>query len=98
MPTQFPPVLEITNLDDLIGYRLAGSDSQDEFGFSVSSAGDINGDGINDFMVAEMNSPETVYLVFGGNTAMRTLPGLVAGYGVILENPSCLVHADKILS
>ena len=47
----FPAVLELSSLDGSNGFVLDGEAADDEFGFSVSDAGDINGDGIDDLIV-----------------------------------------------
>jgi hypothetical protein len=53
----FPPIFPISSLypagggDGSAGFVLAGIDDGDETGFSVSAAGDVNGDGIDDVIV-----------------------------------------------
>jgi hypothetical protein len=69
------PSLNVSSLDGTNGFRLIGVDPGDLSGFSVSSAGDVNGDGFADLMVgapgAESAGGATdegeSYLVFGGN-------------------------------
>jgi hypothetical protein len=53
-------------------YRMLGSDEGEELGLSVSSAGDFDGDGVNDFVVgthygdpAGVNNAGIGYLVYG---------------------------------
>ena len=54
------------------GYTLNGIAAYDESGTSVSSAGDVNGDGYDDLLIgapyADSDKGET-YLVFGGDAA-----------------------------
>lgn len=66
-----PAEIELSQLNGTDGFRLAGIDADDECGRSVSGAGDINGDGIDDVIVgaffADPNgsfSGES-YVVFG---------------------------------
>lgn len=67
------------------GFVLWGPHNSADFGWSVSSAGDVNGDGIDDFMVGSplYSQPDPanqvtqhlagrVYVVFGGETASTT--------------------------
>lgn len=71
------------------GLVLTGEVSGDEFGFAVSAAGDVDDDGIDDFLVGAPGhdgagvSAGRVYLFLGGappgTTAARTWDGDVAG-------------------
>lgn len=70
----FPPTLELSLLDGKNGFRLNGVHVNDTSGGSVAGAGDVNGDGINDVMIAatksqlDLFSPtEQRYVVFGTN-------------------------------
>ena len=70
--------INLSSLDGTNGFTLTGSDARDLSGFSVSSAGDVNGDGYDDLIIgaryAEPNgnrSGET-YLVYGGASAPGT--------------------------
>ncbi len=47
----FVPALELSSMDGRIGFRVAGLDVYDGLGFSVSKAGDINGDGFDDLVL-----------------------------------------------
>jgi hypothetical protein len=53
----FPPVFPLESLhpdgggDGSLGFVLTGIDSNDASGFSLSGAGDVNGDGISDLIV-----------------------------------------------
>ena len=67
----FAAHLQLSTLDDTAGLTLLGGATSDYAGVSVSSAGDINGDGYDDLFVgadrADPNGPETgaSYVVFG---------------------------------
>ncbi|MDJ0648962.1 MAG: calcium-binding protein [Xenococcaceae cyanobacterium MO_188.B19] len=65
--------LELSALDGTNGFVIKGIDSSDYSGDSVSNAGDINGDGIDDLIIgalfADPNGEDTAgesYVVFGG--------------------------------
>ncbi len=70
----FPVALDLASLDGSNGFRLDGVDPSDKSGFSVSMAGDVNGDGFDDVIVgAQYGSPAAspfnlageTYVVFG---------------------------------
>src|SRR6056297_2919595 len=50
METQ-TPVVDLSALDGSNGFRIEGVDAGDQSGFSVSSAGDVNGDGFDDVII-----------------------------------------------
>ncbi len=65
--------LELSELDGTNGFVINGIDQDDRSGYSVSNAGDINGDGIDDLIIgapsADPNGQESAgesYVVFGG--------------------------------
>ncbi|MHC5110736.1 MAG: S8 family serine peptidase [Planctomycetota bacterium] len=60
--------------DGTRGFILQGADASDQTGFSLSAAGDVNGDGFDDMLVGaypaapdEMPFAGKTYLVFGGS-------------------------------
>jgi len=67
----FPPTINLSSLDGTTGFRLDGVAVDDRSGYSVSTAGDINGDGIDDLVVgAPAADPNgslsgSSYVVFG---------------------------------
>ena len=70
----FDSTLALSVLDGSNGFRLDGVNDDDNVGYSVSAAGDINGDGVDDVIVgaldADPNSNRSAgssYVVFGGN-------------------------------
>ncbi len=64
--------LELSKLDGSNGFVINGINRDDEFGFSVSNAGDVNGDGVDDLIIGARNAdPNGIfsgqsYVVFGG--------------------------------
>ncbi|MDB5334930.1 MAG: hypothetical protein JWN70_549 [Planctomycetaceae bacterium] len=64
------------------GMTIYGADADDDSGFAVSSAGDVNGDGFDDVLIgapggagadnAQMDAGES-YVIFGGATLSATL-------------------------
>jgi glycosylphosphatidylinositol phospholipase D len=69
----FPAVLELDSLDGAIGFRMDGVSRSDETGYSVNSAGDVNGDGIADVIIGAIGAGNDAvgrsYVVFGRDTA-----------------------------
>ena len=68
----FTANLELANLNGDNGFKIEGINSFDQSGFSVSAAGDVNGDGIDDLVIgapnADVNGNEDVgesYVIFG---------------------------------
>ncbi|MDG1287244.1 MAG: hypothetical protein P8P30_06720 [Rickettsiales bacterium] len=62
--------LELSTLNGTTGVALNGAATQDRAGHAVSAAGDVNGDGNDDFLISAARAPGgtsngTVYLVFG---------------------------------
>jgi FG-GAP repeat protein len=70
---QFPATLSLRNLTAPYGFKLYGESMYDQSGFSVSAAGDINGDGYGDLAIGSpqcfgsfCSGPGRGYVVFGG--------------------------------
>ena len=82
--TGFGPVLALSSLDGSNGFRLDGVTTDDYSGFSVSDAGDINGDGIDDLLIGAYRAdPDgnrfgagSSYVVFGRSTGFGALLAL----------------------
>ena len=71
-PTEFPLIFDLaTDLNALSGSIIFGAAPGDELGFSVSTAGDVNGDGIDDIILgARFNDnggtqAGEAYVIFG---------------------------------
>jgi Ca2+-binding RTX toxin-like protein len=73
--TGFTANLNLADLDGTNGFRISGVAGNDDSGISVASAGDVNGDGIDDLIVgahgADPNGSVSgaSYVVFGRDTA-----------------------------
>ena len=89
-------VLDLSDLDGTNGFILTGIDARDHSGWSVSSAGDVNGDGYDDLIIGarwadpngDREAGET-YIVYGGASApgiggMLDLSALNGANGFIL--------------
>ncbi len=77
----FAPVVQLSSLDGSSGFRLDGV-TGDYSGVSVSTAGDVNGDGIDDLLIgawgADPNGDQSgsSYVVFGRSTGFSSVIGL----------------------
>ena len=77
-----PHPFDLSTLDGSNGFRLDGIDTNDYSGGSVSTAGDVNGDGYADILVGaregaaggDSEAGET-YVVFGGGGRFLGQPG-----------------------
>ena len=73
--TGFTSSIALTSLDGTSGFVLRGIDPSDYSGNSVSSAGDVNGDGFDDLIIGSVFADQTGsdsregegYVIFGGN-------------------------------
>ena len=101
--TLFPAVIELSSLDGTNGFVLNGIDAYDYSGRSVSSAGDVNGDGVDDLVIGAWTADSNgngqageSYVVFGGagigSTGAIELSSLNGSNGFVLNG----VDADDI--
>ena len=75
----FSSVLNVSDLDGSNGFAIHGETDFDSTGFSVSAAGDLNGDGTDDVMVGapdRTGSNGSVYVVMGKNTPFAPIVNL----------------------
>ena len=73
--TSFGSVLDLSLLDGTNGFVINGINAGDKSGSSISGAGDINDDGIDDMIIGASSANETAgeaYVVFGSQTAFTT--------------------------
>ena len=75
--TPFPPVFELSSLNGTNGFIINGIKANDYSSNSVSQAGDINGDGIDDIIIgahtATPNDAGQTYVIFGRNTSFPAI-------------------------
>ncbi|MCV6597453.1 MAG: integrin alpha [Mangrovicoccus sp.] len=81
----FPDQLDLSALNGSNGFRLAGAAPGDTSGAAVSSAGDINGDGIDDLIIGApsadpngVKSAGETYIVFGRSSSFGSAVDLAA--------------------
>jgi glycosylphosphatidylinositol phospholipase D len=61
----YPAVAELSALDGTNGFRINGTHPDDASGYSVSGAGDINGDGVDDLVIGAPNAQLNPFLTTG---------------------------------
>ena len=90
----FAANIDLSTLNGSNGFRLTGAAASDSSGVSVSSAGDFNGDGVDDLVIgaarADSNGSDsgTTYVIFGrtsGFSAEIDLSNLDASTGFALK-------------
>ena len=70
----WPTTIELASLDGTNGFVLNGVTAGDQTGWNLSQGGDVNNDGIDDFLIGGYNGNES-YVVFGN----------AAGFGASFE-------------
>jgi Ca2+-binding RTX toxin-like protein len=90
----FPAVIDLTGLSAANGFKIQGGATGDYAGTSVSSAGDVNGDGFADIIVGAFGNDSgganagAAYVIFGKATgfgSLVTLGGLTGGNGFRIQ-------------
>ena len=99
---------DLANLQDgTKGFRLLGEAASDAAGSSVSGIGDINGDGVDDFIVGARgaegagNNAGEAYVIFGkssGSFSSSTLPPSSSTDGFTLNGISGNVNVGRTVS
>jgi hypothetical protein len=105
----FPADLNVSTLDGSNGFKLIGAGASDYSGFDVGGAGDVNGDGFDDIIIAGRrsltNDPYSgfgaTYVVFGkalGFTANLNLTALDGSNGFKLSGAHALGSQGRSIS
>src|SRR5262249_46778657 len=94
-PNPFPSVLNVTTLNGINGFLLNGKLRDDYSGTSVSGAGDVNADGIDDILIGAFGADPSgrfgageSYVVYGRTTTFPTpfeLSSLDGANGFVLR-------------
>ncbi len=71
----FPSILDVDNLSKSQGFRIYGEDAGNHLGVSVSSAGDVNGDGISDIILGAFGAGEggKAYVILGSKKGLKDM-------------------------
>src|SRR5262245_54315579 len=104
--SQYAPSLELSDLDGVDGFKLNGVAAHDKSGGTVSGAGDVNGDGFDDFLISGEGAPGgtyvgAAYVVFGkasGFGASFNLASLDGGDGFRLSGVTAYAGFSRGLS
>ena len=83
----FSAAMNLSRLNGSNGFRLDGETSFDDLGESVSSAGDVNGDGFDDLIVGASGADQngsvsgSSYVIFGRSDFVSALPEILGTSG-----------------
>ena len=109
----FDANIDLETLDGSDGFTIGGFRSDDDFGWSVSSAGDINGDDIDDLIIGALSAGEyneygerlrtgDSYVIFGdsnvGNSGYLRVAQLDGSNGFIVEGINFYDQAGSSVS
>ncbi len=104
MTLTFGAEIELSDLDGNNGFVINGIDPDDDIGNSVSNLGDVNGDGIDDFIIGT-DDPDSYagesYVIFGSDTDFPTnfnLSDLDGNNGFILNGIDVLDLSGQSVS
>ncbi|WP_363279300.1 hypothetical protein [Nitrosomonas sp.] len=88
----FTATMNLSSLNGSNGFRLDGVTENDFSGGSVSTAGDVNGDGFDDLIVSASGAGSS-YIIFGRSDFGSTLPEILGTPGDdILKGTSAAEH------
>lgn len=99
--------IELSSLAATDGFLITGDTTGDSFGFSVSGAGDINGDGINDIVIGAHRGDDggtdagEAYVILGRAGSTRAnidVTTLAAADGFIIQGDSTNDQAGRAVS
>ncbi|WP_297324982.1 hypothetical protein [Nitrosomonas sp.] len=76
----FSAIMDLSSLDGNNGFRLDGAAEYDRSGFSISSAGDVNGDGFDDLIIGTPGA-DSSYVIFGRSDFGIGLPEIMGTSG-----------------
>ena len=87
-------VVDLTNLDPTVGFIIRGDTAFDRAGFSVSAAGDVNGDGFADLIIGAPYGSD------GGSSAGEAYVvfGKAAGFGTVDDTGRAVVDLTSLAS
>jgi Ca2+-binding RTX toxin-like protein len=100
------PVIDLTTLNGAQGFIIQGGAAGDAAGYSVSSAGDVNGDGFDDLIVGALASDDggpnagKAYVIFGksGGFSNIDLNSLTASQGFTIQGDAADDQAGNSVS
>jgi tRNA A-37 threonylcarbamoyl transferase component Bud32 len=98
-------ILALSSLNGTNGFKLDGETSYDNSGFSVSTAGDINGDGVSDLLIGAFHHADLTgrsYVVFGssgvGGSGILALSSLNGANGFMLDGEAVTDYSGYSVS
>ena len=104
----FSASLSPSSLTGLNGFNILGTDGSDAVGYSVSAAGDINGDGFDDILIGDANADPggdsyagATYLVFGkadGFSSTLNLSSLIGSNGFRIDGKDTMDTSGRSVS
>ena len=101
----FPQVIDLTGFGAPDGFVIIGDETGDQVGFSVSSAGDVNGDGFDDVIVGAPygddggNKAGEAYVVFGKAGGFGPVDlGDIGDDGFVVQGPAASEYAGWSVS
>ena len=88
----FSATFEVSALDGNNGFIINGSMFNNQLGRGISGAGDINSDGIDDFIIGGRSNGGTCYVIFG-KSYVNIIPGDIDGDGEINSDDVKIIKA-----